>query len=284
MVAEVDHRRLVVVPDGFLAYLPFGVLVHPTTGTPLLVDREVLQLPSLETLSALRAAPAHGPVANDLVVVADPVLDRTDPRFGHHAPPTSTRRASLARLKGTGTEAESLLTLNPSASTALIGFEASRDRILSGALRGHRVVHIAAHGVLDGRHPELSALVLSSFDRSGAATDGFLRLDDVYRLRLDADLVVLSACETALGQAMRGEGLIGLARGFFFAGAKQVIASLWQVRDDTTAELMRRFHERLQRGEPATAALRAAQLALRADPSTASPYFWAGFTSLGDWR
>jgi CHAT domain-containing protein len=104
------------------------------------------------------------------------------------------------------------------------------------------VVHFSTHGLLNNEHPELSGLVLSLFDASGRPQDGILRLHDIHNLRLNADLVVLSACETALGTQVRGEGLIGLARGFMYAGASRVVASLWKVEDQATASLMKQFY------------------------------------------
>jgi CHAT domain-containing protein len=138
---------------------------------------------------------------------------------------------------------------------------------------------------MDSRYPGLSALALSQFDASGAAQRGFLRLHDIYDLELNADLVVLSACESALGRDVRGEGLIGLTQGFLYAGARTVVASLWQVPDRATAELMVRFYEYLlQEGLRPAAALRKAQLASAADRRWSNPYFWSGFVLVGDWR
>ncbi|HVR97065.1 MAG TPA: CHAT domain-containing protein, partial [Thermoanaerobaculia bacterium] len=152
-------------------------------------------------------------------------------------------------------------------------------------LSRYRIVHFATHGVLDTQHPALSGLVLSQMDARGQAQDGYLRLHDIYRLRLNADLVVLSGCETALGKTLRGEGIVGLTRGFFYAGTSQVLASLWPVRDRATAELMRRFYHALFReGLGPSAALRQAQLSLSKERAWRNPYFWASFTLQGDWR
>ena len=115
--------------------------------------------------------------------------------------------------------------------------------------------------------------------------DGFLRLNTIYNLRLGADLVVLSACQTALGKEVAGEGLVGLTRGFMYAGARRVIASLWQVSDAATAELMRKFYAGLlQRRLPAGAALRSASSKCRGIRAGPSPYYWAGFVLQGDWQ
>src|SRR5205823_10284911 len=129
-------------------------------------------------------------------------------------------------------------------TTALaLDFDASRETVLQPGLSRYRIVHFATHSVLNNEHPELSGVVLSLVDSKGRQQNGFLRLYDVYNLRLGADLVVLSACQTALGGEIRGEGLIGLTRGFLYAGAPRVVASLWEVDDRTSAELMKRFYE-----------------------------------------
>jgi CHAT domain-containing protein len=127
--------------------------------------------------------------------------------------------------------------------------------------------------------------VLSLVDEAGRPREGLLRAHEIHRLRLGADLVVLSACETALGREVRGEGLYGLARGFLYAGASRVVASLWSVRDEATAQLMSRFYAAMIReGLTPSAALRRAQASLQAEPRWASPYYWAGFVLQGDWR
>jgi CHAT domain-containing protein len=157
--------------------------------------------------------------------------------------------------------------------------------VLSGRLSAFRVVHIATHGLLRQDHPELSALVLSRFAPDGTPRDGYLRVPDLETLHLPADLVVLSACRTALGRETPGEGLVGLPQAFFTAGATRVLVSLWQVEDASTAALMTTFyrHLLLDHDTPA-AALRKAQLALRAQPRWSAPRYWAGFVLQGDWK
>jgi CHAT domain-containing protein len=131
----------------------------------------------------------------------------------------------------------------------------------------------------------LSGVVLSLVDERGRTQDGFLRLQDIYNLRLPAEIVVLSACQTAMGKALAGEGLLGLARGFMYAGSRRVVASLWPVDEVATAELMNEFYRALlkERRRPADA-LRKAQLAMASTPRWRAPYYWAGFVIQGDWR
>ena len=166
-----------------------------------------------------------------------------------------------------------------------LGFAASKSAVVGGRLDAYRRLHFATHGVLDTGRPELSGLVLSLYDERGRSQDGVLRLNDIYNLRLGADLVVLSACRTALGKEVRGEGLIGLTRGFMYAGAARVLASLWSVEDRATADLMGSFyHGMLREGLSPAAALRRAQLAMARSPGRRSPFYWAGFSLQGEWR
>ncbi|HVS00537.1 MAG TPA: CHAT domain-containing tetratricopeptide repeat protein [Thermoanaerobaculia bacterium] len=247
------RKRLLVAGDGALHYLPFGAL---------LPEHEVVTLPSASTLAALRRDLAERrPAPGTVAVVADPVFDAADPRF--------------ARLPFSRREAEAILALAPpDRRLRALGVQASRKTVLGGALGRYRIVHFATHGVFDAARPELSGIALH---------DGFLRVDEIYRLRLPADLVVLSACQTALGREIRGEGLVGITRGFLYAGARALVVSLWEVEDEATAELMRRFYEEmLVRGRPPAAALRTAQDALRRQPGRSAPYYWAGFVLQGD--
>ncbi|HYH44107.1 MAG TPA: CHAT domain-containing protein, partial [Thermoanaerobaculia bacterium] len=165
------------------------------------------------------------------------------------------------------------------------GHEATRELVTSGELEPYRALHFATHGLLDSDHPELSMLALSPRDAKGQPLDAFLSLQDLYSLRLQADLVVLSGCETGLGRELRGEGLIGLTHGFLHAGASQVVASLWPVRDRAAAELMQRFYRSMLRdGLRPTAALRAAQIEIWENRTWRDPYFWAAFVAQGDWN
>ncbi len=243
-------------------------------------------------------------------MLADPVFDRNDPRVnpvvsektsdGTERSPRSAdvsvanleRSArdvgllSFDRLRSTRREAEDIIALTR-VGTGLkaLDFEANRATVMSERLTQYRVVHFATHGLLNNQHPELSGLVLSLVDERGQPQDGFLRAHEVYNLKLGADLVVLSGCQTALGKEAKGEGLLGLTRGFMYAGSPRVVASLWQVPDRATAELMRRFYRgMLVEGLPPSAALRMAQLALMKDKRWNAPYYWAAFVLQGEWR
>jgi len=193
---------------------------------------------------------------------------------------------AFARLRFSGEEANQIIELAPATtSLKLSDFAANRDTVMTANLNQYRILHFATHGLLNGERPELSGLVLSMVDRKGETRDGFLGLHEIYNLRLNADLVVLSGCQTALGKDIRGEGLIGLTRGFMYAGTSRVIASLWGVDDHATAELMKRVYRgMLSRQMSPAAALKAAQTELRAERGWQAPYYWAAFTLEGDWR
>jgi CHAT domain-containing protein/tetratricopeptide (TPR) repeat protein len=301
-------KRLVVVADGALQYIPFAALPAPAAkgpASPLIAAHEVVTLPSASTLAVLRrevAARASASVSG-VAIFADPVFANDDPRIRRRD--ESTKLAAQAarlpplvrsarefgilrfdRLPSTRREAEEIARLAPPGSTLLaLDFQASRATAIGPELARRRIVHFASHGLLNSRHPDLSGIVLSLVNERGEAQDGFLQLNDIYNLKLGADLVVLSGCQTALGKDIRGEGLIGLTRGFMYAGAPRVVASLWRVSDRATAELMKRFYASILRDHmrPA-AALRAAQEAIRREPRWSSPYYWAGFTLQGDWN
>ena len=293
VASRLGERRLAVVPDGALAYLPFAALPLPdeapeggAEAAPLLTRHEVVSLPGASALAAERQLLARRPpAARWLAIFADPVFDPADPRLGAAARKGAAPPA-FAPLPGSRQEALAIAALAPPGQTKIaLGFDAARSAVLGERLAGYRTVHFATHGVIDAEHPALSGLALSTLDREGRPQEGFLALRDLYHLHLDADLVVLSGCRTALGRELKGEGLVGLTRGFQYAGAARVLASLWRVEDRATAELMTRFYHALwEEGKPAAAALRQAQLALRQERRFRSPSAWAAFVLAGDWR
>jgi len=298
--------RIVVIADGALQYVPFAALTAIEGAyRPLVMDHELVMLPSASVLAALRAeARAPRPALHTLAIVADPVFQPDDPRVisnraqGAHVEsglispqqiqaPRADERWQWPRLIGSRREADRIAALvAPKERREALDFEASRDLAAGVELGNYRLVHFATHGVLDSSHPALSSIVLSLVDRRGQPLDGFLRLHDIYSLRLSCDLVVLSACQTALGKDVRGEGILGLTRGFMYAGSPRVVASLWKVDDRATAELMARFYQAMlgpDRLRPA-AALRAAQIAVARQPAWSSPAYWAAFELQGEWR
>lgn len=294
-------KKLVIVAAGALQYVPFAALPSPSApDQPLVAAHEIVNLPSASTIAFIRREWAREKRASKaLAVFADPVFSADDPRVtgaqaaSSQGQDTGAQRAASGfdlakfnRLPFTRKEALDILQLvSASERLSALDFDASRATATKAALNQYRFVHIASHGLLNSLHPELSGIVLSMVDRAGKPQDGFLQTTDVYNLSLNADLVVLSACETALGQEVRGEGLVGLARAFMYAGAPRVVASLWTVPDVSTSELMTRFYRGMlvENLRPA-AALRKAQLSIWKEHRWARPYYWAAFTLQGEWR
>jgi len=296
IASAIRGKRLAIVADGALQYVPFAAL-RDDEDQPLIRSHEIVSLPSASTLQVLRREVAgRARAAQSVLVVGDPVFDRRDPRVKGTEPVKSagpnpaTRSAresgaDLERLWFTRQEVNSIAALAGRDGTKLLDFDATLDRVTAADLSSYRVVHFATHGLLNNKHPELSGLVFSQVDSYGRPRDGFLPAYEVYNLRLNADLVVLSACQTALGEDIRGEGLVGLTRAFMYAGAPRIVASLWRVPDSATAALMERFYQAmLTRHLTAADALRSAQESIRAERRWSAPYYWAGFTLLGEWR
>jgi CHAT domain-containing protein/tetratricopeptide (TPR) repeat protein len=303
VAGKLSTRRLLIVAEGALQYIPFGALIDPSLDSvrapePLIVNHEVALSPSASTLALLRTDRAKAAqAARAVAIIADPVFSADDPRLRRSpsppdpiVPPEVTRAgsdvglSSFRRLRFSREEAEAIRSLTkPNERLEAVDFQASRATAVTTDLSQYRIVHFSTHGLLNNAHPELSGLVLSLYDEQGKTQDGFLRLHDIYNLRLNADLVVLSACETALGREIRGEGLIGLARGFMYAGASRVVASLWNVEDQATASLMKQFYQdMLANGQAPAAALRAAQIAMRRSKRWHAPYYWAAFVLQGE--
>jgi CHAT domain-containing protein len=316
VAGQLGEKRLLVVTEGVLQYVPFDALPDPSedgTGLrdilPLVSRHEVISLPSVSTLATIRRERprAHSP-EKVLAVLADPVFSRDDVRVqGDSATPPvpgpaaegaesslrafrdfqkSNGKAGTARLIYSGAEADAILASAPrGAEMVAKGFDASRETAMSQELGQYQIVHFATHSFINSENPELSGIILSMVNRSGGQEDGFLQLHDIYSLKLSADLVVLSACDTGRGKDIKGEGLVGLTRGFLYAGSKSVVASLWKVDDRATAELMEHFYRALlQEGLPPAAALRKAKDTMRGQKRWEAPFYWAGFVLQGEYR
>jgi CHAT domain-containing protein len=317
VAGQLGRKRLLIVADGALQFIPFAALSNLAGDegiyNPLIREHEVVSLPSASTLAVLRhELQGRKPAPKQLAMLADPVFGRKDERVKAKAAPAGATHAQaegqreltseiaaaagasgaaaasfqLPRLPGTRYEAEQILALVPAAERReALDFAASRATATDPDLSQYRYVHFATHGLLNSQHPELSGLVLTLYDEQGRPQDGFLRAHEIYNLRLPAEMVVLSACQTGLGKVIRGEGLVGLTRGFMYAGTPRVVVSLWSVSDVGTAELMTRFYKGiLQDGLRPAQALQAAQVSMLKDKRFAAPFYWAAFTLQGEWR
>jgi CHAT domain-containing protein/tetratricopeptide (TPR) repeat protein len=308
--ASLKKKRLLVVAEGALQYIPFAALPDGDS-RPLIASHEIVSLPSASTLAVLRRELNARQVApKTLAVLGDPVFSANDTRLVASAKSIQTKTArglsaeadtlrrslrlgganvtaplQLSRLNHTRDEALSITALVPADSKLLaLGFDANRQLATSDKLSQYRIVHFATHGWMDAAKPDLSAVVLSLVNKEGKPQNGFLRLHEIYNLNLPAELVVLSACETGIGKDIKGEGLISLTRGFMYAGARRVLVSLWPVDDPATAELMKRFYRgMIKENLTPSVALKKAQLEMQRQARWRSPYYWAGFVLQGEW-
>jgi CHAT domain-containing protein/tetratricopeptide (TPR) repeat protein len=341
VAGQLGKKRLVIVAQGALQYVPFSALTEPAVAEPgkvqtkarrgsrraappasravadkpLIVDHEIINLPSASTLAVLRHDFAgRTPAAKALAVFADPVFDAADERIAKitvkaatsekandkpkPAPVSSeqTRRlkhineqfgqSRIPRLPFTRQEAEQILSLVPENDRkSAMDFAANRASVTTAELSQYRMIHFATHGLINSQQPELSSIVLSLVDEKGQPQEGFVRSHEIYNLNLPAELIVLSACETGLGKEVKGEGLVGLTRGFMYAGSPRVVVSLWSVNDRATSELMTMFYQKmLKESLRPAAALRAAQIEMAKDKKWNAPYYWAAFALQGEWR
>ena len=309
---KLNKKRLLIVADRFLQEVPFSTLSIPNTDgesdgyQPLIVNHEIVNLPSASTIANIRNRTKSRKLApKKVAIIADPVFSPDDARVTGKTTTISTsenrsrafpleaqqldraaRDAGIKwdRLPGTRTEAEAIMALIPeSERTQAFDFQANREKATSQELGQYQIVHFATHGFANGKQPELSGIVMSLVDKNGNWQNGFLRLNDIFNLNLPAELVVLSACQTAKGKDIKGEGLVGLTKIFMYAGAKRVVGSLWVVDDSRTADLMSQFYQGMldQKLSPVEA-LRAAQLEMWQQGM--SPYYWGAFTLQGEWE
>ena len=291
---KLQTSRLIVVADGVLQYVPFQIL-HVSAGSsePMISKFDIVDTPSASALAIVRRErQRRQPGSKLLVGFGDAVFSpdytpnstKTITNSSEGRSKESTRFYDLPRLFYAKRELRAIGELTSGDSTFFVEYDATRHNLLTTDLSQFRILHVVTHGVLDDQQPELSGLVLSLVDGDARPIEGFVSLADIYRLHAPVELVVLSACHTALGQQLRGEGLIGLTRGFMYAGASGVVASLWNVDDRATSELMKHFYTNmLQHGMGPATALRAAQNEIRSQPKWSAPYYWAGFTFQGDY-
>jgi CHAT domain-containing protein/tetratricopeptide (TPR) repeat protein len=322
VASQLGRKRLLVISDGILQYIPFEALPAPhaeltrsvdsvqsiANEQPLLIsNHEVVNLPSISVLAAVRRQTATAASRQKIVtILADPVFETDDPRVRSLNGQQADRNAdspreivgalrdfegfgngnNIPRLRYTLDEANAILKLVASnQGRAATGFDADLSSVLNSQIEHYQIVHFATHSLINSSQPQLSGILLTMVDRRGVPQNGFLQLRDIYNLNLSAKLVVLSACSTGLGKDVKGEGLIGLTRGFMHAGSRSVVASLWKVDDRATAELMTRFYAAMLKDNlPPAAALRVAKESMRREKRWRAPYYWAAFVLQGEYR
>ena len=319
--AMIGDKRLMVVADGALSYIPFEVLLKtPDTGdfsslNYLVKSNEVIYAPSASVVGAIKQQRTKN-TSRAMLIIADPVFNSNDTRaqkrpatppadadvrglgiqsaladVSGSAPPTPSGQMEglpLARLNGTRTEADQISKLAKASggqADVWLDLDANEDNLDARDISKYRVIHVATHGLLNAERPQFTGVVLSLVGNK--THDGFVRTDEVFNLHLGSPLVMLSACETGLGKEKRGEGVMGLTRAFMYAGAPTVGVSLWSVADKSTADLMTDFYKRLLssgEGTTSSSALRGAQLAMITGKKYSAPFFWAPFVLVGDWN
>ncbi|NEQ37224.1 MAG: tetratricopeptide repeat protein [Okeania sp. SIO3I5] len=303
---QLKNKRLAIVSDGIIQYIPFSVLPPPQTNPdlpyqPLIVNHEIVNLPSASTIYNQRKYP-NQPAPKTIAVMADPVFNADDERVTNKnisqddtteqelkITVSLTRGTALegqewGRLKYTRQEADQILALAPdNQKMQVYDFAANLKNAQASEISEYRVVHLATHGFFNDELPENSGIVLSLVNKQGKEVEGYLTTPNVFNLNLPAELIVLSACETGLGKNVSGEGLVGLTRGLMYAGGERVMVSLWTVNDEGTSELMVKFYQKMweEKLSPA-AALRAAQLEMWNDGEVA--FLWSPFVLQGEWR
>jgi CHAT domain-containing protein len=317
-VSVIGDKRILVVADGALNYIPFEALVKNGDGADyaslnyLVKTNEVVYAPSASVIAAIRQGSTSSS-GKSMLLVADPVFSADDPRAKGGAATASSGETRglglglesavndvagntaasasgglhLARLSGTRIEADAISAIAKTGGAQAdlwTDLSASEDNVKTRDVSSYRYLHLATHGLLDAERPQFTGVVLSLVGNK--SNDGFLRTDEIFNLKLGSPLVMLSACETGLGKEKRGEGVIGLTRAFMYAGAPTVGVSLWSVADKSTADLMTDFYKRLLGATPQTpgAAIRDAQLAMINGKKYSAPFYWAPFVLVGEWK
>lgn len=319
---QLGTKRILIVAEGMLQYIPFDSLplpqpkqvaavagsAMPAMGADiqLLIDtNEIVILPSVSTLAANRQQKLKVGSGDKIVAIfADPVFNANDDRiqnrssnidvastssdqlFSHVALRSFEANGGLRRLVHSSEEADGVLAITPRGMAMVAkAFDANRETAMTLSGGGYQIVHFATHGFFNTEHPELAGIFLAMVKPDGSKINGFMALQDIYKLDLSAQLVVVSACDTALGKDIKGEGLMSLTRGFMYAGSRSVVTSLWKVDDRATAKLMKHFYEAmLQDGMTPAAALRSAKQKIRREKAWSEPFFWAGFVLQGEYN
>ena len=319
--AMIGEKRLMVVADGALNYVPFEVLLKTADAGDfaslgyLVKSNEIVYAPSASVVGAIKQQRASTN-SRSILLIADPVFNSNDARAKKGvaaatgdaesrglgiqsaladvdgntpaAPTAAMEGLPLARLNGTRIEAEQIskLAKTSGAQTDVwLDLDASEENLSTRDISKYRIIHVATHGLLNAERPQFTGVVLSLVGNK--TRDGFVRTDEVFNLHLGSPLVMLSACETGLGKEKRGEGVMGLTRAFMYAGAPTVGVSLWSVADKSTADLMTDFYQRLlsaSAGTSTSGALRGAQLAMISGKKYSAPFYWAPFVLVGDWN
>lgn len=305
---EIEGKKIIICGEGLIQIIPFGALAIANKQAknseykPLILTNEIISISSVSSVLASRKELKDKVFPEGLLLaIGDPVYSFEDIRIKGKQSKTSEngneiainglnsvdikREDMLSRLPYTRVEVDRIIKLATNLNAKLFtDFNANLENLVSKA-QYYKYTHIATHGILNTVEPELSTLILSLYDENGKKQEGFLTLNKIFGLNLNAELVTLSACQTGMGKRIRGEGDIGLTKAFLSVGAKRVLSSLWSVSDEGSAELMIRFYKNLfQVSASPSHALREAQTSMIKEKKWQHPFFWAAFQLQGDWK
>jgi CHAT domain-containing protein/tetratricopeptide (TPR) repeat protein len=279
-------NNIIFVPDDILHFLPFETLItHKEKRDWLIKDYKIAYAPSISSLrEIIQRKGSNGPKPRmDILAFGDPFFGPWE--AGENGSDIfqdyySSNAFNFFRLKYSGFEIDKISSLFKKRKRRVFRREeANKEELINHSLDNYKIIHFATHSIIDEKIPARSSIVLS-LDRD-LTQDGFLQMREIYNLKLNSDLVTLSSCQTGLGEFIKGEGIEGINRAFFYAGASSVLMSLWAVNDQASYQLMERFYFHLRSSKSIMSALRKAKLELIDSNTLSHPYYWAGFIVSG---
>jgi CHAT domain-containing protein/Tfp pilus assembly protein PilF len=283
---EKNIHKLIFIPDDILHYLPFETLISQKNEKRWLIkDYRVSYAPSISSLQGIiqRERLNGQKPQKDMLAFGDPFFGPDEEQETSTEALTdfsSASSSSFSRLKYSGLEIEKIAALFKKAKLNVFKREkATEDQLKKLNLSDYKILHLATHCLIDNEKPARSSIIFSLADTS--TEDGFLQMREIFNLKLNSDLVSLSACETGLGQFIRGEGIEGLSRAFFYAGASSVLMSLWAVHDQATSQFMERYYFHLRSSNSIMDSLHKTKLEMIGSDVVSHPYYWAGFVVTG---
>ena len=279
-------KNIIFVPDDILHFLPFETLIaHKEKREWLIKDYKIAYAPSISSLREItQRKKSNGPKPRmDILAFGDPFFgpweagENGSDIFQNYY---SSNAFNFFRLKYSGFEIDKISSLFKKRKRKIFRREeANKEQLINHSLCDYKIIHFATHSIIDEKIPARSSIVLSLDE--DLTQDGFLQMREIYNLKLNSDLVTLSSCQTGLGEFIKGEGIEGINRAFFYAGASSVLMSLWAVNDQASYQLMERFYFHLRSSDSIMSALRKAKLELIDSNNLSHPYYWAGFIVSG---
>lgn len=274
-------KTIIFIPDDILNFLPFETLVADSEKEEWLIKKyDVSYAPSITSLREIIQRKKEKRPSKHILAFGDPFFGSLE-REGNGNDAIKefySLSSDISRLRFSGSEIDTIRSVFKKANL-FRREDATEDRLKKQNLEDYRIIHFATHSIIDDKIPSRSSIVLSLDEDPNE--DGFLRMDEIYSLKLNSDLVTLSACETGLGEFIHGEGIVGINRAFYYAGTSAVLMSLWAVNDQASYQLMERFYRHLRSSESIVDALRKVKLEMINSQALSHPYYWAGFIVSG---